>query len=1214
LLTSYVNSLGPVDDSSHPWRTCPEIASADEIMSLVRHDANRGGNNNDDQLLEPDLYNRPLGPWQSKEVYLETLFRFLRREAVLPLQNAVLFMSRARIGATEADCHDGRTVGIYENVHIKGFTFSGQGLGVRISFSLNRLSKKVKWDQSARLMTGSIVALSPSNAPFSPSSKVIVAIVAARDLLNLEKNPPEIDLFFGDVDNLEVDPEMEFVMIEERTGFYEANRHAMVSLNHMMNEPFPLREHLLNVEKAVEAPDYVKADPFFNLEEVFGKDFGRVNVLEDWPTVQSAALDDSQLSALRRILTKRLAIIQGPPGTGKTFVSILALRILLTRMDSSDPPIIVACQTNHALDQLLRLVAKYEENFARLGGRSKDTGVVLSRTLRNLRQAKSSNARRGAGFAAKKGLEAATAKMISLLQPLHPDGTGFVDHEVLLHCDVLNEEQAESLRRGAKSGWVSHSARTTTPSREHDDSVLLSWLGKDFIENNYYAGDQSNFLVDLEAEESNFELLQEREAEITGGNRDDEDRDRLFGTFRGISQKYSGSKSRSSGFTDADARKALQKASKDMWRVPKGDRGAVFNYMMKAAKARILSEFKRSAAEYDRYVKQLRTGRWEKDLRILRDQRIIGMTTTGLSKYRALVQALKPKIVMIEEAAESLEAPVTTACVPTLEHLILVGDHQQLRPSCAIMDHIGEPRSFDMSLFERMVNNEVEFSPLRRQRRMIPEIRELLWPIYGDLIKDHPSVKDPAKRPPVPGMGNISSFMFSHNWPEFKDENLSTANDKEADLINCFFQYLVDNGVDHESITVVTFYNGQRKTIQKKLRENADLPVKRFNVVTVDSYQGEENEIVLLSLVRSNDNGITGFASVVNRICVALSRARRGFYVFGNMDTMVFSDTWFQVARVACGRHEALQHRRDSRYYDVSAGFPVTCQKHQRTSYVRSSEDLSQGNGGCDEFCRGQLACGHPCKLRCHPYGHEMVHCDAPCPVTMPCGHKCQNKCSQRCACSICMFHPSQWIEKDQQGIEQPFEKLKLHDSSQPSSNWKQYAGRGVIEHDKSLQQGRAARSHGEAEAVIINHVYRSTRAAHNGRSHPLDSRGVQIGLRNPSYPNRGAATARSLSHPAPVLDEAPSSAPPASRQSGSGPSNHSKALTPEVQQHIHSWASSIPPNHAPASLGATTPSTEFDSAGEVLIDYGEGPVASTANSKKGKTARPNATNVSLLD
>lgn len=79
-------------------------------------------------------------------------------------------------------------------------------------------------------------------------------------------------------------------------------------------------------------------------------------------------------------------------------------------------------------------------------------------------------------------------------------------------------------------------------------------------------------------------------------------------------------------------------------------------------------------------------------------------------------------------------------------------------------------------------------------------------------------------------------------------------------MIVCFFNYLVQNGMEPNEITVLTFYNGQRKLILRKLREHRHLQqVPYLKVVTVDSYQGEENAVVLLSLVRSNDYGNIGF-------------------------------------------------------------------------------------------------------------------------------------------------------------------------------------------------------------------------------------------------------------------------------------------------------------------------------------------------------------------
>lgn len=63
--------------------------------------------------------------------------------------------------------------------------------------------------------------------------------------------------------------------------------------------------------------------------------------------------------------------------------------------------------------------------------------------------------------------------------------------------------------------------------------------------------------------------------------------------------------------------------------------------------------------------------------------------------------------------------------------------------------------------------------------------------------------------------------------------------------------------------------------------------LKQVKVTTVDNYQGEENKIILLSLVRNNGEGNIGFLREENRVCVALSRAREGLYIMGNMNDLI---------------------------------------------------------------------------------------------------------------------------------------------------------------------------------------------------------------------------------------------------------------------------------------------------------------------------------------
>ncbi|XP_036347898.1 NFX1-type zinc finger-containing protein 1-like [Rhagoletis pomonella] len=75
--------------------------------------------------------------------------------------------------------------------------------------------------------------------------------------------------------------------------------------------------------------------------------------------------------------------------------------------------------------------------------------------------------------------------------------------------------------------------------------------------------------------------------------------------------------------------------------------------------------------------------------------------------------------------------------------------------------------------------------------------------------------------------------------------------------------------------------------------------LKPMRVTTVDNFQGEENKIILLSLVRNNEEGNIGFLKEENRVCVALSRARDGMYIMGNIHNLVMRNTiWPKIKKV----------------------------------------------------------------------------------------------------------------------------------------------------------------------------------------------------------------------------------------------------------------------------------------------------------------------------
>jgi helicase required for RNAi-mediated heterochromatin assembly 1 len=669
---------------------------------------------------------------------------------------------------------------------------------------------------------------------------------------------------------------------------------------------FPLSEHICHLKEVIEAPAYVTSKPVVDLglEQ-------NVNILSDWPNEPLGDLDQSQWKALRQILSKKLAIVQGPPGTGKTHVSVAALKILLSNVGEWEPPIVVAAQTNHALDQLLNHIAQFEPNFVRLGGRSSDENIK-KRTLFEIRQINPTPSLVGGLLApSKKRLQHIIELVSNLLKPFAFENSEaplqarlFRDHE------LLSREQYASMQEGAR-GW-------TGSVLDDEQDPMATWLGDTQIKYDVLYGEES-FKFEEEDMDLEYEQLKEMEAE----RGIDEELETLKGFFMHLKEGRIGQGS--SGISEKYIVDTHLKRN-DVWQIPTKHRGAVYNFLCKRLKEKILATYRNLLLHYEETSTHLLTGKWERDFVSLKETKVVGMTTTGLSKYRALLSCLKPKIIMIEEAAEVIEAPVVVACVESLEHLILVGDHKQLQGRCDVQDLGGDPFFLDMSMFERLVHNNVDYRTLTLQRRMAPEIRRLLTPIY-DTLEDHPSVNDYEK---VPGMGDIRSFFFCHSWSENSDSLASKYNTEEAQMVVGFFLYLVFNGTSVKNITVLTFYNGQRKKILKLLKDNRYLQGQYVKVATADSYQGEENEVVLLSLVRSNEEQKIGFLAVENRVCVAMSRAKRGFYVFGNGQILATVDPlWWEITKIMGNGDEAPRR--------IGFHLPLTCENHGNKIFVKGN-------------------------------------------------------------------------------------------------------------------------------------------------------------------------------------------------------------------------------------------------------------------------------------
>ena len=655
----------------------------------------------------------------------------------------------------------------------------------------------------------------------------------------------------------------------------------------------------------------------------------------------NTGLDSSQMKALHHILTSEIAIVQGPPGTGKTFTSISALKVLLTNLDSQNRPIIIAAQTNHALDQILLLLSKATRTeFVRLGRRSQDE-FIACRTVFNLRQKSQKNPGCVEYGRIESRRKAHIGQMKDLISECFPDG--FLKPRDLLSHGLITKTQNDSLEM------------------EDPDDPFLSWLDE-AVEP--CAPHRFTPTANQWEEIPDPEFQEDRCVTV-----DDDERDRLSGQYIPIMERWTGRVDPQTS-TPALWRRTQSQLNRyqDLWDMPREYRGGVYQYLRNRYIEAKTKDLRALLEENAQLTKDARACRARSDARVIQEFSVpvVGCTTTGLTKYRKLIELLEPRVMLIEEAAETREANITSALFPSLEQLILVGDHMQLTPHTDLNELAKDPYNLCVSLFERMVNLKMAHAVLNVQRRMVPEIRRILKPFYSKL-QDHKSVLDKLVRPPVPGMGGVSSYFFCHKWPESRTYQQSWVNEDEAQMIVGFVRYLVQNGTSPSKITVLTLYRGQRSVIREKLRRDVILNnlnlLREYNVHTVDGYQGEENDIVILSLVRSPGCEApysVGFLDNRNRVVVALSRARRGFYIFGNYRNLVKASQRSKAVWKPSVNVLIEQNRCHSK-------LPLTCKRHGELVEVKRPDDFESLHGGCRQKCKTKLDCGHECQLLCHP-------------------------------------------------------------------------------------------------------------------------------------------------------------------------------------------------------------------------------------------------------
>lgn len=297
--------------------------------------------------------------------------------------------------------------------------------------------------------------------------------------------------------------------------------------------------------------------------------------------------------------------------------------------------------------------------------------------------------------------------------------------------------------------------------------------------------------------------------------------------------------------------KTAARQYESIWSMPTAHRFRLYRQWVtkyERQKATSLSELHRM---FNKQTSAMAELKMQVDRTILDKALIIAMTTTGSSRYSEVLKDIGPRIVIVEEAAEVFEAHIVSSLSKHCEHLILIGDHVQLKPRTNVYK-LAVEYQLDVSLFERLVNNGLPSVMLNQQHRMRPEISAFAKLFYQEPIYDHKSVE---AYPNVAGMRSNVQFV-SHNQYESEITDLkSICNRFEANYLTKLCTYLIKQGYGPDKITVITMYLGQLIELRRELRK---IGLAKVRVSTVDNFQGEENDIVLVSLVRSNQNNRIG--------------------------------------------------------------------------------------------------------------------------------------------------------------------------------------------------------------------------------------------------------------------------------------------------------------------------------------------------------------------
>ncbi|KAL8813632.1 MAG: hypothetical protein Q9200_000114 [Gallowayella weberi] len=459
----------------------------------------------------------------------------------------------------------------------------------------------------------------------------------------------------------------------------------------------------------------------------------------------TTTLDYGQATALCENLARGLAFTQGPPGTGKTFLGVSLAKVVLQH---APKPILVACMTNHALDNFLGdLVKQGITKIARIGRGSKEEwtgGYTLPSIRKNFQKSEE-----GLGQKIKKD------RAYQSVQALWRQGTAW--------CESLN---THTLTWAA----VADHLKTSYPQLFSDFSRYESPKEQKILDIRQGRNEAGGYAFEHWC--SGKDLV------------DTEDFSRNARSFFNKAMTPSDAVDTSSDSESSSIDLSLQRPhipviypydyrGHNAWSMPMDVRAAwITRWKSELGSSSPIDKLIEIQRRYVEARKVKQECHDESDAKILANQQVIGLTTTACAKYWSMLKSLDLETLICEEAGEVSEAQTLTTLLPSIKHAIFIGDPLQLRPQVnqpdlSLENVYGAKYRLDESLFERMVlprTSNVQpmlASKLDLQRRMHPDVAELIRGTVYPYLKDHPA----TSHFPIAGMVH-RTFWLDHREPE----------------------------------------------------------------------------------------------------------------------------------------------------------------------------------------------------------------------------------------------------------------------------------------------------------------------------------------------------------------------------------------------------------------------------------------------------------------